>query len=42
VAAASAADRETALQFDAGRLKEQRRAFYASLRKRAENHRSPS
>jgi glycosyltransferase involved in cell wall biosynthesis len=37
VAAASAADQETARQFDAARLKEQRRAFYGQLRALAES-----
>lgn len=37
VAAASAADLETARQFDATRLKERRRAFYARLRTQAES-----
>jgi glycosyltransferase involved in cell wall biosynthesis len=41
VAAASAADLQTARQFDAARLKEQRRAFYARLRKDAESQSSP-
>jgi glycosyltransferase involved in cell wall biosynthesis len=40
MAAASSLDRKTARQFDADRLKEQRRTFYARLKKQAEMHRS--